>query len=258
MSEPWTEAAPPVAEWIRDAERVVVLTGAGVSAESGVPTFRGAEGLWRKHDPMELATPEAFERDPRGVWAWYRWRQDLIRGCAPNAGHHALAKLQRSVPDFLLVTQNVDGLHVTAGSTDVVELHGNIYADRCTRCDTVTPAYDRAPSPDIREDDPSRDPPLPECPACGGLTRPGVVWFGESLPEGAMERATDAARRADVLLVAGTSGVVYPAAGLAAVTARAGGRVVVINPGETPHASLADVVLSGPSASVLPALLSDA
>lgn len=255
MTEPRTADIDQAARWLADAERVVVLTGAGVSAESGVPTFRGAEGLWRRHDPMSLATPEAFARDPRGVWAWYRWRQRLVGACTPNDGHRALVELQRRVPGFLLVTQNVDGLHHVAGSTDVVTLHGDLFADRCTVCGAVEDAHARPTCDDIDPDDPAKDPALPTCAACGGLTRPGVVWFGESLPDGAMERAAHAASRADVLLVAGTSGVVYPAAGLATIARRGGGKVVVINLDASPHDDTAHLSLRGRSGELLPRIM---
>lgn len=244
------------AAWLRDAHRIVALTGAGISAESGVPTFRGTEGLWRSHDPMALATPDAFRRDPGGVWAWYRWRQQLVARCAPNAAHDALVRLEQAAPSFLLATQNVDGLHQRAGSKRIVELHGNLFADRCSVCGTPAPgALDAAASWSIDPNDPSQDPELPHCEGCGGLTRPGVVWFGEQLPEGAMEQAADAAAEADVLLVVGTSGIVYPAAGLAQITHRAGGRVIVVNLDPSPHDATATVTLSGRAGELLPKLV---
>jgi NAD-dependent deacetylase len=183
---------------IRDARprRVVVLTGAGVSADSGIPTFRGAGGLWRNFRPEDLATPEAFHRDPRLVWEWYEWRRELVRNAQPNAAHEALAR----VMDAVIVTQNVDGLHKRAGSRDVVELHGNLFRVRCVREGTTqlhAEAFVESP---------------PRCP-CGALLRPDVVWFGEMLPDDAVTRAVGAIRTADLLLVIGTSGVVYPAAG---------------------------------------------
>ena len=187
------------------AERIVVLTGAGVSAESGVPTFRGAGGLWKSHRPEDLATPEAFARDPRLVWEWYAWRRGLVARCAPNAAHLALACLALRRPGALLVTQNVDGLHEAAGSR-AVELHGSIWRLRCAGCGAVAP--DRAV--------PLK--PLPPRCACGGLKRPDVVWFGESLPEAELGRALDAARSCDLMIVAGTSGIVHPAASLAGAT----------------------------------------
>lgn len=183
---------------IRDARprRVVVLTGAGVSADSGIPTFRGAGGLWRNFRPEDLATPEAFRRDPQLVWEWYAWRRELVRNAQPNAAHEALARLT----DAVIVTQNVDGLHKRAGSRDVVELHGNLFRVRCVREGTTqlhADAYAESP---------------PHC-TCGALLRPDVVWFGEMLPDDAVARAVGAIRSADLLLVIGTSGVVYPAAG---------------------------------------------
>jgi NAD-dependent deacetylase len=176
--------------------RVAVMTGAGVSADSGIPTFRGPGGLWNDHRAEELATPEAFARDPRLVWEWYEWRRGLIRAASPNAAHLSLARLE----DAVIVTQNVDGLHVRAGSPDVVELHGNIFNVRCVREGTISLHYDAFES-------------IPPRCACGALLRPDVVWFGEALPHDAIERAVGAIHNADLLLVIGTSGVVYPAAG---------------------------------------------
>ena len=184
----------------RRPRSVVVFTGAGVSAESGIPTFRGAGGLWRNFRAEELATPEAFARDPATVWEWYEWRRDLIRQAEPNGAHRAIARLD----DALVVTQNVDGLHARGGSRRLLELHGNLFRVRCVHGHTTRDAPD-----------PFAELP-PRC-ECGALLRPDVVWFGEMLPPGAMERATDAIREADLLLVVGTSGVVYPAAGLVAV-----------------------------------------
>lgn len=183
---------------IRNARprRVVVFTGAGMSADSGVPTFRGPGGLWRNFRPEDLATPEAFQRDPKLVWEWYEWRRGLIRDARPNAAHEAVARL----PDAVVVTQNVDNLHARAGSRDVVELHGNIFRVRCTR---EHKAHMRM--------EPFAEIP-PHC-ACGALLRPDVVWFGESLPPHAVARAVAAMHASDLLLVIGTSGVVYPAAG---------------------------------------------
>jgi NAD-dependent deacetylase len=183
---------------IRNARprRVVVLTGAGVSADSGIPTFRGPGGMWRNFRPEDLATPEAFRRDPATLWEWYEWRRGLVREASPNAAHRALARLSGAV----IVTQNVDGLHTRAGSRDVVELHGSILRARCVREGTTT------------ERDEPFDALPPHC-ECGALLRPDVVWFGEMLPEDAVGRAAVAVQGADLLLVIGTSGVVYPAAG---------------------------------------------
>ena len=253
-----TAAFESAARALAAAERVTVLTGAGISAESGVPTFRGEGGYWRNHEPTSLATPEAFRADTKTVWAWYRHRQQLVRACSPNAAHHALVALQRDLEarggDLLLVTQNVDSLHEVAGSEGVIELHGNLFADRCTACGTLAPAWERAEAFDVDPDDPDQDPELPSCEACGGLTRPGVVWFGESLPEGAIERAAEHASRADLLLVVGTSGVVYPAAGLIAIARQAGAHVVIVNLDPMHQDDLAHDVLRGRAGEVLPAL----
>jgi NAD-dependent deacetylase len=242
-------AAPviPVAliERLRSARSIVALTGAGVSAESGVPTFRDAQtGLWAQFDPAELATPSAFARKPRFVWDWYAWRRELLAGARPNAGHLALAAIERQVPQFHLVTQNVDGLHQAAGSTRVVELHGNISRVRCSRgCGTVSQWAEAHP------DEP------PRCAACGAFLRPDVVWFEEMLPEEALAAAEDAVRQCDVLLVIGTAAEVYPAAALPHSARRHGATVVEINPQPTALSDDADHVLRGPSGVVLPALV---
>lgn len=189
-----------------------VLTGAGASAESGVPTFREAQtGLWEKFDPLELASPAGFARDPETVWDWYRWRRQLVRDAAPNAGHRALARLERQVDDFTLVTQNVDSLHQCAGSRNVIEYHGNLFETHCNDCGAAG------------EDDGCR---VPACPACGGPLRPGVVWFGENIPGEAAERSLLAASRAELCLCVGTSSSVYPAAALVSVAREAGAYTV--------------------------------
>jgi len=230
---------------LRTAKRVVVLTGAGVSAESGVPTFRDAlTGLWATFDPLELATPSAFARNPKLVWDWYAERRAQLLQVAPNAGHLALAQLEARVPAFLLATQNVDGLHARAGSREIVELHGNIARVRCSREDRVVKRWDEP-----------LDAMPPRCPACQAYLRPDVVWFEEMLPSGALERAEAAARDCDLLIVAGTSGEVYPAAAIPQYAKSAGARVVEVNPNPTPLSALADDTLRGPSAVVLPALV---
>ena len=228
---------------IRGAERVVALTGSGVSAESGVPTFREAQtGLWERFDPHELATPEAFARDPRLVWEWYEWRRRLVEKAEPNPGHLALAELEGRLPAFTLVTQNVDGLHQRAGSENVTELHGNILRSRCSLEGTTVQDYvpDEAPPP---------------CPHCGAPLRPDVVWFGEALPHEAFEAASEAARACDLFLSVGTSSLVYPAAALPFEALENGATLVEVNPDETPLTPQADHVLSGPAGEVLPRLV---
>lgn len=221
---------------------VAVLTGAGISAESGVPTFRGEGGLWRSFRPEELATPEAFSRDPALVWEWYDWRRRLVASCRPNAAHEALAAMEAAVPDLTLITQNVDGLHHSAGSRNVLELHGNIWRVRCTCCEHTSEDY-RVPLPEIP----------PRCPKCGTLLRPDVVWFGESLPQDVLEAAWAAAARCRLMLVIGTSAVVHPAASLPLVALRNGARLVEVNSAETPLSTHAHEILRGPAAGVLPA-----
>jgi NAD-dependent deacetylase len=230
-------------EWLRQARSIAVLTGAGVSAESGVPTFRGAGGLWRRHRAESLATPEAFARDPKLVWEWYDWRRGVLADVKPNPGHFALAELEKRSPNFTLITQNVDGLHELAGSCNVLRVHGSIWAIRCLTCG--------------REEE-NRQSPLGELPphcACGGMLRPAVVWFGESLPQDVWKRAEAAARACDLLLVIGTSAVVYPAAGLSQLAKSSGARVVEINIAETALSREIDEFLLGPSGEVLPQLI---
>jgi NAD-dependent deacetylase len=234
-----------LAERLRSAHAVTAMTGAGISAESGVPTFRGTDGLWRNYSATDLATPEAFARDPRLVWQWYRWRRGIIGRAAPNPGHLALARLQSRMPAFTLITQNVDGLHQRAGSTDAIELHGNIWRARCARgCGVVRDAAGEAPG----EQDP-----LPVC-SCGALLRPDVVWFGEALDESRIDLAVRAAKDCQVFLAIGTSALVYPAAGLPLAAANAGALVVEINVDHTPLTPHAGLVLRARAAEVLPAL----
>ena len=234
-----------VRDWLRAARHIAVLTGAGMSAESGVPTFRDAQtGLWAKFRPEDLATEEAYRADPAMVWDWYQMRRQMIAKVQPNAGHAALAGFEQRHPGRLtLITQNVDGLHQRAGSRGVLALHGNIadnkWLDEPRACCTSQPADAGRP---------------PRCPGCGNLMRPAVVWFGETLPVAALRAAEQAAADCDLMLVVGTSGVVYPAAGLARM---AGGRVVVINPQPSELDDAADAVLRGTAATVLPELLED-
>jgi NAD-dependent deacetylase len=230
---------------LRDAHHVCVLTGAGVSAESGVPTFRDAQqGLWAQYDPLELATPDAFQRDPELVWRWYRWRRELVSQAQPNDGHRALAELQDLVPRVTLVTQNVDGLHQRAGSRDVIEFHGNIFANRCfARCDG-----DRLVDCD-------EDIALPSCPDCGAPARPGVVWFGEAIPDAALDASFAAAADCDVFLSIGTSSLVYPAAGLGAIAHEADAVTVEVNPDPTQHSDEFTATLRGNAGVILPKLI---
>lgn len=234
---------------VRAARAIAVLTGAGVSAESGIPTFRSNGGYWQQHRFEDLATPQAFHRDPKFVWTWYEERRRGIAKAEPNAGHFALVELERRMvarsvtgnlmENFTLITQNVDGLHDRAGSKKLIKLHGDIWLLRCLRChreEVVTGELDALP---------------PYC-YCGGMQRPGVVWFGEPLPEDAMEQAGDAVRDCDVLIVAGTSAQVYPAAGLIPLAIRSGATVIEVNPVETEFSEEVTYALRGGSADILP------
>ena len=232
-----------VRQKLSTARSVTVLTGAGISADSGVPTFRGADGLWRHYRAENLATPEAFARDPRLVWEWYNWRRELIATKRPNPAHATVAEMERRFKQFWLITQNVDGLHRDAGSQQLSEIHGNIWMVRCTQCRDITE---------------NRDVPiaiLPLCQSCGGLLRPHIVWFGESLAEEDIEKSTAALQRSDICLIVGTSGVVYPAAGFGAVAKQDGAFIVEINLDSTPHSSLADATLQGRARDLVPLLL---
>ena len=234
---------PTLVSIFRGARNLAVLTGSGVSAESGVPTFRDAQtGFWARYEPQELATPEAFERDPRLVWEWYEWRRGLVRRAAPNPGHLALAEIEHRVPSFSLATQNVDGLHQRAGSRNVLELHGNIMRSKCS-----VEGLEAEP----RADDEGVP---PSCPGCGSFIRPDVVWFGEALPEDAFTAASAAARGCDAFLSIGTSSLVYPAASLQSQATRSGAVLVEVNPDDTPLTPLADYALRGRAGEVLPML----
>ena len=229
-------------EVLRDARHVCILTGAGVSAESGVPTFRDAQdGLWAKYEPQELATPEAFLADPALIWRWYRWRRELVAEAKPNPGHHAIARLSELVPRLTLITQNVDALHQRAGSKDIIEFHGNLFDDRCFADGTLHTADDEMD--------------IPTCPDCGANLRPGVVWFGEAIPEAASNESYAAASDCDVFLSIGTSSLVYPAAGLADLAKQNGASIVEVNPNPTAHAAGFDFIIAGNSGLVMPELI---
>lgn len=229
---------------LRNADAVCVLTGAGISAESGVPTFRGEEGLWKKFRPEELANFDAFIRNPTLVWEWYAYRRRLIQDVKPNPAHHALVELEKRVTDFTLVTQNVDNLHRRAGSKHVVELHGNIERSYCIDCRTF--------EADIKIDELKE---APRCKKCGGLVRPDVVWFGEVLPAAAFSEAVSAASRCDVFLSVGTSAVVYPAASLPFSAIEHGAYVVEINREYTDLSSHAQETILGKAGEILPQLV---
>ena len=224
---------------LKSAANVAVLTGAGVSAESGIPTFRSNGGFWQQYRFEDLATPQAFARDPKFVWTWYEERRRAIAQTKPNPGHFALAELERQKPKFTLITQNVDGLHDVAGSKNIIKLHGDIWTVRCLSCGQEQ--VDRTELEDLP----------PQC-ACGGMLRPAVVWFGEMLPPGAMERATEAVEDADLLIVAGTSAQVYPAAGLIPLAKT----VIEINPEATDFSDEVVYSIRGKSGDVLPQLIS--
>jgi NAD-dependent deacetylase len=229
---------------LRSTSKLVALTGAGVSQESGLRTFRDAQtGLWAQYKPEELASPEAFRRDPKLIWDWYAWRREAVKGVRPNPSHYALVEIERRAPQFTLITQNVDGLHRMAGSQNVLELHGNIQRVRCADCYTFTETWD---------DDSEL---VPRCKECGGLLRPDVVWFGEALPRDQLESAIEAAHSCDVFFSIGTSGVVQPAASLAFAAHNRGALVLEINAEPTPLTAKADYALHGKSGEILPHLV---
>jgi NAD-dependent deacetylase len=243
--------AEHAARLFEGAERVVILTGSGMSQESGVATFRDAQtGLWAHYDPTELATPEAFERHPARVFGWYLWRWKIARQARPHPGYHALVELGRLVPSFLIVTQNVDGLHRRAGSEEVVELHGSLERFRCAGAGHP---YEAALLEElVAEPQGEVDP--PGCPWCSSPVRPDVVWFGEPLPEDELTRAWRAAQECDLLLVVGTSGLVYPAAELPWVALRRGARLIDVNPSLTPFSGSAALWWKETAAVALPEL----
>lgn len=228
---------------LRAGRPLAVLTGAGVSAESGLSTFRGPGGLWEGNRPEDLATPHAFYADPVKVWRFYEWRREKVRGARPNDAHFALARLEGLLPRMTLITQNVDGFHQAAGSRKMIELHGNVMLDRCSGCHTVTPA---PPGPHASLP--------PHCPLCDSLLRPGVVWYGESLPMEAWQGAETAAEESAVFLVVGTSSVVAPASTLGVIAARAGAHLFEINPEATPIAPLAEGTFRASASEVMVAI----
>jgi NAD-dependent deacetylase len=223
---------------------MVALTGAGVSQESGLRTFRDAQtGLWAQYKPEELASPEAFARDSKLIWDWYAWRREAVKAVRPNAGHYALAEIEKRVPQFTLITQNVDGLHRMAGNRNVLELHGNIQRVRCAECYTFAETWDEDTGL------------VPKCESCGGLLRPDVVWFGESLPRDQLEAAVEAARTCEVFFSIGTSGLVQPAASLAHAARNRGAVVVEVNIESTPLTPKANYFFKGKSGEILPELV---
>ena len=239
-------------ERLCSAERVAAMTGAGISAESGVPTFRGEGGLWKRYRPEELANVHAFVSDPALVWEWYTWRRRLIAETEPNPVHTALVELAQRMKEgegrFTLITQNVDDLHDRAGSTDILKLHGEIFRSFCMDCGTDHPEVRFVEKGEV---------PRCEQEGCEGLVRPGVVWFGEGLPTDILQTAAEAAGRAEVFLSIGTSAVVYPAAGLIEQAARSGAYLVEVNVEPSALSSVADEVLLGPAGEVLPALMAE-
>ncbi len=233
------QEAVKVAELLKAKPYTIVLTGAGISVESGIPTFRDRDGLWRKYEPSKLATPEAFKANPKLVWEWYAWRMNTIAKAEPNDAHKVLASMEERGMVRAVVTQNVDGLHQRAGSSNVIELHGSIWSARCVSCGWTTTFT--AP-PEVVP---------PRCPMCGGLLRPGVIWFGEPLPERAWAMAYEEASRAEMMLVVGTSAIVYPAAHLPYVAKSMGAKIIEVNPEPTPLTPHADISVRAKAAAFM-------
>ena len=244
MSAELDRGAAALADRLRKARRVTVLTGAGVPAASGIPTFRGAGGLWREYHAQDLATPEAFARDSDLVWEFYAWRREKVAGCRPNAAHEVLAEWSRRVPEFVLATQNIDGLHESLATRGVLRLHGSLWQLRCWEgCGREPLVWEDRSVP--------LEPMPPRCPSCGGLARPAVVWFGEGLDPRIIGQAVDACS-CELFLTIGTSAQVYPAAGLVGEAAARGAFTVEINPDATPATATVDLALAGPAEAVLP------
>lgn len=232
-------------QMIRNSGSIAVLTGAGISSDSGIPTFRGEGGLWRNFSPQQLATPQAFQRDPKLVWEWYNWRREVISKAKPNAAHHTLRKMEETKDNFWIITQNIDGLHTKAGNKKVIEFHGNIWREKCSMCDFRRyneVVYDPQDIP-------------PRCPICGGFLRPDVVWFGEMVPQEVLEKAISIVELSDTFLIIGTSGVVYPAAYLAELAITRRKNTIEINREMTPFSELVTVSILGRAAELLPKLV---
>lgn len=228
---------------IEGCSSLVVLTGAGISAESGVPTFRGKDGLWRNFRSEQLATPDAFRDNPSLVWEWYDWRRNAIKDARPNPGHFALTELENQKKGFTLITQNIDGLHQMAGSKEIIEMHGNIWQIRCTKCGDVKQDH-RVPLEKIP----------PRCGQCGEIGRPNVVWFGEIIPMEVIDRSLKAVEECEVMLIIGTSGIVEPAASMGLVAKQTDKTVIEINLEPTPSSPLFDMTILGKSGEILPLL----
>jgi NAD-dependent deacetylase len=240
---------------LRGAGRIVVFSGAGASAESGIATFRDKpHSLWQRFRPEELASPDGFRRNPAAVWGWYEWRRAQVLQAQPNAGHLAIALWQQQGREIGIITQNVDDLHERAGSTNVVHLHGSIFKARCFDCGEAVASPELAADAHLepRETEP------PRCPHCNGLARPGVVWFGENLPEQAWAAAEDLCRKADLLICLGTSALVHPAAGLPKLAAKQGALIAQVNPQPTDHDELADFILRGTAGEIMPRIVAAA
>lgn len=226
---------------IENTSSISVLTGAGISAESGIPTFRGEEGLWKNYSPQELASPSAFRKDPGLVWEWYDWRRQIIHNATPNSGHTALATLENEKDKFTLITQNIDGLHQKAGSRNIIEIHGSIWDLRCTECSHTEKNYEVPLSP---------LPPV--CEKCSSIMRPGTVWFGEIIPMSVIDKTILSIEESEVMLIIGTSGVVEPAASMGLMAKQSGKKVIEINLDQTPNSSIYDVSIQAKSGEVLP------
>ncbi len=227
---------------VRNSKSVFVLTGAGISAESGIPTFRGAHGLWKNYSATDLATPEAFEKNPALIWEWYHWRQGIILKAQPNPGHFAVVELEKRSDEFLLLTQNVDNLHQRAGSKRILELHGNIFRARCSKCGSIV-------NHQIVPEGPTNN--LPKC-SCGGLLRPDVVWFGEQIPQEVWQLSLEFLAMTDVAVICGTSGVVWPAAAIPEMAQHSGAKTIEVNLEPTPITSIVDVSIQGKAGEILP------